>query len=77
MQEMQETRQSKRFSLSFNFRKSFIEPRSNRSSVSSATTLIGTDDENKKKGKICEEDLLDWEDQAWGAPKSKLFGRKD
>ncbi|KAK2462875.1 hypothetical protein APHAL10511_005073 [Amanita phalloides] len=59
------------FSLKFRKSKGDVLSRT----VSEASTLIGT--VNEKKGKaskyaVCEEDLLDWEDQAWGAPKTNI-----
>ncbi|KIL71309.1 hypothetical protein M378DRAFT_154859 [Amanita muscaria Koide BX008] len=46
-----------------------------RSSVSSTSTLIGVQTDDKKGDKIptiSEEDVLDLEDQAWGPPPSSL-----
>ncbi|KAF8633554.1 hypothetical protein AX15_001354 [Amanita polypyramis BW_CC] len=72
----------------YKFKSSFFETKSAISSVSDVSTLVATPLDDKKsfkasKDQICEEELLDWENQAWGYPQSAfswsaLFGcRKD
>ncbi|KAF8633591.1 hypothetical protein AX15_001384 [Amanita polypyramis BW_CC] len=85
------TKRTPQLKISLNFRKSeaspVSEPSSARSSiVSSVSTLVAKFNDDRKSRRaskidIREEDLIDWEDQAWGSPKttlswSGLFGRR-
>ncbi|KAF8633618.1 hypothetical protein AX15_001403 [Amanita polypyramis BW_CC] len=77
-----------KFSLKLRKAKEDFLSRTNTASsdVSDASTVVVTPTDGKKwfkssKIEICEEDLLDWEDNAWGAPKSDfswsdMFGGK-